>query len=180
MDIFGFPISSLPCTYLGIPISTNKIPQHLLRPVIQNINRVLLGWMTNLLSCGVRLQMVNAVLPVTPKYFTSCKMLSEESIEKIDKLCRSVPCKNSNGSHCLVACDYVILPIESGGLGARNLGAHNSAMLCKLMNLLLQGSNIPCWNWLQASRDRPFNPAKHKLDIVAWEDSQVGDSDGHG
>ena len=37
------PLSSLPCNYLGLPLSTNKIPYSLLQPIIDRIDRKLAG-----------------------------------------------------------------------------------------------------------------------------------------
>lgn len=54
------------------------------------------------------------------------------------------------GGHCLVAWDTVTMSKEEGGLGIRDLKAHNLSLLMKLASKLLSGSPEPCFHWLRA------------------------------
>jgi hypothetical protein len=51
-EILGCPISSLPCTYLGLPLSMKKISRSHLQPIIQRIDNRLPGWMPRMLGAG--------------------------------------------------------------------------------------------------------------------------------
>ena len=119
-QILGCPISALPCTYLGLPLSMNKITIVDLMPVIQKVDKRLAGWMATYLSWGGRLIMINEVLSAIPTHFMACFIWPAKGIELLDKLRRlflwEIKDGNSSG-HCLVAWDQVIQSKESGGLG---------------------------------------------------------------
>lgn len=83
------PISSLPCNYLGLPLSTSKISHCLLQPIIDKIDRRLAGWMPGLLSWGGRVIMINSVLSAIPTFYMSCIKWPKRSIEAIDKIRRA-------------------------------------------------------------------------------------------
>lgn len=73
--------------------------------------------------------------------YIACIKWPKESIEKINQLKRTFLWKNvlpKISVDCLVACDRVILPKINGGLGDRNLTAHNDGMLCKFLCKVLQ------------------------------------------
>lgn len=76
--------------------------------------------------------------------------------------------KPVNGSHCLVAWDYVTLPREFRGLSVRDLKVHNWALICKLCPLLLQDSDLPCWNWCKHAYANLFSPNRHRIDTPTW------------
>lgn len=146
------PLSSLPCNYLGLPLSTNKIPHSLLQPIIDRINRKLAGWMPGLLSWGRRVTMINAVLSAIPTYYMSSIQWPERSIEAIDKIRRAFlwkGVKEIHGGHCLVAWNTVILPKEQGGLGIRDLRIHNKTLIKKCVAKLLSDLTEPCFIWLR-------------------------------
>ena len=130
----GCPISSFPCTYLGMPLSLHKIKHGMLLPVIHRVDRHLSGWLATFLSWGGRLTLINSVLAGIPSYFMTCFPWPKESIGKMEGLLRAFFWQGKNsikGGQCLVAWDKVVLPRANGGLGIRDLHAHNQAMLCK-------------------------------------------------
>lgn len=68
------------------------------------------------------------MINVVPLDYIACIKWPKESIEKINQLKRTFLWKNvlpKISVDCLVACDRVILPKINGGLGDRNLTAHN-------------------------------------------------------
>ena len=88
LDILGCPVAGLPCTYLGLPLSMNKINRQLLQPVIQKIANRLPGWMPQLLAPGGRVQLINSVLSAIPNFFMACIEWDSASIEAVDKFRR--------------------------------------------------------------------------------------------
>jgi hypothetical protein len=54
-ETLGCPISNLPCTYLGLPLSMSKISRANLQPVIQRIDKRLPGWIPRMLGSGGRI-----------------------------------------------------------------------------------------------------------------------------
>lgn len=85
-DTLQCPISSLPSNYLGLPLSTNKIPHSLLQPIIDKVDRRLASWIPGLLSWGGRVTMINTMLSAIPTYYMSCLKWPDRSIEAIDKI----------------------------------------------------------------------------------------------
>lgn len=71
-EMLGCTVSSFPCTYLGLPLSTHKITHAMLIPVIHRVDKWLSGWLAAFLSWGGRLTLINAVLSAIPSYFTAC------------------------------------------------------------------------------------------------------------
>jgi hypothetical protein len=150
-NILGCNISSLPCTYLGLPLSVHKISRANLQPVIQRIGARLPGWMPRMLGSGGRLQIINSVISAIPNFFMACIQWDAASIEIINKLIRAFLWKNKkdiHGGHCLLAWEIVTMPKDQGGLGIRNLMRHNQALMANLATKLLTEGAGPCFGWL--------------------------------
>jgi hypothetical protein len=142
---------TLPCTYLGLPLSANKISKQLLQPVINKIQKRLSGWMPRLMSSGGRIQMINSVLSAIPNFFMACIEWDQGSIEAVDKLRRAFLWKNKEkilGGQCLVSWSIVTMPKKQGGLGIRDLRIHNKAIMANFTSKLLPNGSSPCFSWL--------------------------------
>lgn len=149
-QILQCPTSSLPCSYLGLPLSTTKSTHNMLLPVISKVDKYLAGWMP--LSKGGRLTMINSVISAIPTYYMSCCIWPEKSIEAIDKIKRAFLWqgeKSIKGGHCLVAWKTVLLQKQQGGLGIRDLRAHNTGLVLKLANRVLTDSDDPMAKWFR-------------------------------
>ena len=141
--MFGCPVSRFPCTYLGLPLSLHKIKHGLLLPIIHRVDKRLSGWLATFLSFGGRLTLVNSVLAGIPSYYMSCFLWPKESLSRLEKLLRAFFWQGKNtvkGGQCLVAWQFVTLPRSAGGLGIRDLPAHNQAVLTKFVSRVLQPS----------------------------------------
>lgn len=115
-QILQCPTSSLPCSYLGLPLSTTKSTHNMLLPVISKVDKYLAGWMP--LSKGGRLTMINSIISAIPTYYMSCCIWPEKSIEAIDKIKRAFLWqgeKSIKGGHCLVAWKTVLRLQRSNG-----------------------------------------------------------------
>jgi hypothetical protein len=149
VDILGCTISSLPCTYLGLPLSMCKISRANLHPVIQRIDRRLPGWIPRMLGVGGRVQMINSVLNAIPNFFMACILWDKTTIEAINKITRAFLWKNEkevHGGHCLIAWEVVMMTKEQGGLGIRNLLRHNQALMANLAAKLISQGTGPCFD----------------------------------
>ena len=72
--------------------------------------------------------MINAVLAAIPSYFMGCFIWPKQSLQQLEQIMRGFLWQGKNhaqGGQCLVAWDYVTLPQQNGGLGVRDLDAHN-------------------------------------------------------
>ena len=81
-SVLGCPISSLPCNYLGLPLSMQKVSNSVLMPVIQKIDRRLAGWLATYLSWGGRLTMIDDVLSSIPNYYMAFIKWNKNNIAK--------------------------------------------------------------------------------------------------
>jgi hypothetical protein len=165
--ILGCHTETLPCTYLGLPLSASKISKELLQPVINKIQSRLPGWMPRLMSSGGRIQLINSVLSAIPNFFMAYIEWDQASIHAVDKLRRAFLWKNKDkilGGHCLVAWDIVTMPKKHGGLGVRDLRLHNRAVMANFTSKLLSSGVGPCFSWLASwhmQQNIPISPTRH-------------------
>lgn len=78
---------SFPFTYLGLPLSINKVKIEDFCPMLQRIERGISGCST-LISYDGRLQLINSVFSSLPTFFMSCLALPIGVIDQIDKYLR--------------------------------------------------------------------------------------------
>jgi hypothetical protein len=64
--VLGCRVEGFPQTYLGLPLSSNKLALVHFAPLIAKIDKYLSGWCAILLSSGGRLVLLNAVLDALP------------------------------------------------------------------------------------------------------------------
>lgn len=82
----------------------------------------------------------------------ACCLWQDKSIEEIDKLRCAFFWKGEKsvkGGQCLVAWKTVLLQKQQQGLGIKDLRAHNTALVLKLGNKVLTGSDDPMANWFR-------------------------------
>ena len=106
----GFPQS-----YLGLPLSCDKLRLPAFDPYISKADRYLAGWQTSLLSPMGRTVLINSVLGGQLSYVMCAVPLPPGVITKIDKRCRSFLCTGTDcasGSSSLIAWDNVRGPRE--------------------------------------------------------------------
>lgn len=105
-------VSNFPYTYLGLPLSMQKISHGLLMPVIHMVDKRLLGWFVTFLSWGGRLTLINSVLASIPNYFMACFLWPSQTLDKLEQILR--------GGHCLVACCLGLCHTTNGCWRPRN------------------------------------------------------------
>jgi len=123
-SILGCAVSSFPQTYLGLPLSPHKLRVADYKPLIDSFDRYLSGWKAKLLSTGVRLVLVNAVLGGLTIYFMSSHLLPKTVIERLDARRRAILWAGDdkcNGSRCLLKWERLCTSKDGGGWGSRTL-----------------------------------------------------------
>jgi len=118
------PMSSFPCTYLGLPISNSKLRKADLLLWIEKVGDKLPGWKASLMNIAGRVTWVRYVLSAVPIYALIAISVPKWFIRAIDKIRRAFTWKGRqqvNGGSCLVAWDKVQHPLDLGGLGILNL-----------------------------------------------------------
>ena len=115
----------------------------------------------------------DSVLASIPSYHMSCFLWPKESLSTLEKLLRAFFWQGKNtvkGGHCLVAWHFATLPRSSGGLGIRDLSAHNQALLSKFAAKVLQSSDVPCFQWFAQQYCKHATPLKgSNRDTAIWK-----------
>jgi hypothetical protein len=132
-------VVSLPCTYLGLPLSMKKLRKADLQPVMDKLASKLSFWRARLMTREGRAVYVQAVMMATVIYLLMALDLEPWFLQAVDKLCRGflwAGTTKASGGCCIVAWDLVCQPKMLGGLGFHNL---------RLLNTALQTR----WLWLE-------------------------------
>ena len=87
-SILGCKISTLPLTYLGVPINNKSLNDIDWQILIDKIEKRLQGWIGYLLSLGGRVTLLNYVLSTIPLYWLSIYRLPAKIRHKINKIRR--------------------------------------------------------------------------------------------
>jgi hypothetical protein len=118
--ILGCRVEGFPQTYLGLPLTSDKLKMIHFQPLIAKVDKYLSGWCSLLLSAGGRIVLLNAVLDALPAYAMGALELPSALLRAIDALRRAFLWNfdgKASGVNCLVAWDKVCRPKCDGGLG---------------------------------------------------------------
>jgi hypothetical protein len=81
---FGTTVSSFPQTYLGLPLSPNKISVADCLPLITSVDKHLSGWSASLLNRAGRIVLSTAVLTSISLHYMSAMAIPKTVIQAID------------------------------------------------------------------------------------------------
>uniref|UniRef100_A0A0V0IVQ8 Putative ovule protein n=1 Tax=Solanum chacoense TaxID=4108 RepID=A0A0V0IVQ8_SOLCH len=143
-NILGGKIGELPTTYLGMPLGAKSKSLSIWNFVVEKCERKLVNWKSQYLSSGGRVTLINSVLDAMPTYMMSLFPMPGKIIQRLDTIRRNFLWQgNGEGvkKFHLVKWDAVISNKKEGGLGIKNLKAHNKSLLLK-------------WLWRLASSNR--------------------------
>jgi hypothetical protein len=171
----GCSITSLPFTYLGLPMGTTKPTVQDLMPLVDRIERRVSATFM-LMSYSGRVTLINSLL-TSIATFTMCSIQLNpkilEHIEKIRRHCLWVK-KLEDGEekcHSLASWQMVCRPKKKGGLGILNLKLQNEALLLKYLHKFYNKIDTPwvhlLWNTYYQGR------IPHAMDSVGsfwWKD----------
>jgi hypothetical protein len=151
-DCLQCQVEGFPQTYLGLPLSAQKLRLDAFAPLIAKVDKYLSGWHSLLLSPGGRFILLNSVLDALHAYAMGAMELPAGLLDALDKLRRSflwAPADRASGAKCLVAWHLVCRPKEAGGLGVRDLRIQNKCLQMKMLHRLhsVPGALWPRWVW---------------------------------
>lgn len=144
--ILSCSIGSLPCSYLGIPLSIHKPSKAVLTPLIDKIANKLPGWKAPLLSKAGRLVVVKSVMSATPIHQMLALNLPKWFFKAVHKRRRGFLWKGqeqAKGGNCLVSWAKVQRPYMFGSLGVHYLERMSWAL---------------CIRWLWFMKTDPSKP----------------------
>ncbi|KAM0920400.1 hypothetical protein ACQ4PT_007548 [Festuca glaucescens] len=141
------PISTLPCNYLGLPLSIQRLTKRDLQLVLDKLANKLTFWKAKLLTKEGRVTYVQAIMTASVIYQLLALDLEPWFFHAVDKLRRGflwAGRHEARGGNCLVAWDLVYRLKRDGGLGFHNLRTLNIALRTK-------------WKWLlKTDQERPW------------------------
>lgn len=143
--ILGCQVQEFPIRYLGLQLSTKKLPKAHVHSIVEAVARKVLPCHGSLMARSGRLVWIKSVLRVVPIYSMMADCLPPWAIKEIDMICKKflwVGGEALDRGRCLVAWHTACKPTELGGLGISDL---------KLVGYALQAR----WLWLQKADSSP-------------------------
>lgn len=144
-NTFGCSIGSLPFTYLGLPLSLNRLRAVDFLPLVNKCERRLTGLSSFLNQVG-KLQMTNAVLSALPTFYMCSLALPKEVIKQIDKYRRHCLWTNSDVNAKTppkAAWEMICMPRDEEGLSVIYIKKQNKALLIKNLHKFFNCVNLP-------------------------------------
>jgi hypothetical protein len=151
-DMLQCRLEGFPQTYLGLPLSAEKLRLTAFGPLIAKADRYPSGWRALLLSSGGRLVLLNAILDTLPTFSMGALEMPLGVIAALDRLRCTFLWAGSDrvsGAKCLVAWDLVCRAKEEGVLGVRSLVEQNACLQIKVLHRLhsVTDASWPRWVW---------------------------------
>ncbi|RVW41542.1 LINE-1 reverse transcriptase-like [Vitis vinifera] len=132
-DEFGYRVGKLPSTYLGMPLGAPFKSVAAWDGIEERFRKKLAMWKRQYISKGGRITLVRSTLANLPIYFMSIFQMPRVVRIRLEKIQRDFLWGGGalvQKPH-LVKWSIVCLDKRSGGLGVKNLGAFNRALLGK-------------------------------------------------
>jgi hypothetical protein len=161
-SLLGCRVEGFPQSYLGLPLSSDKLKMAQFSPLIAKVDKYLSGWSDVLLSTGGRVVLLNAVLDALPTFAMGALELPPALLKAVEGLRRAflwdIKDRRASGARCLVAWDAVCRPKLEGGLGIKCLSDKNECLQMKLVHRLHTDRDAPWprWVWGDAAGSLPI------------------------
>jgi hypothetical protein len=142
----GCRVEGFPQTYLGLPLTCDRLKMSYFVPMIAKIDKYLSCWCSLLLSVGGRIVLLNAL----PAYAMGAMELPPALLRAINALRRAFLWNfegRASGAKCLMAWTQVCRPKNEGGLGIKCLAAQNLCLQVKLLHRLHSTPSSPWASW---------------------------------
>jgi hypothetical protein len=133
VQVLGGRVGSLPMKYLGLPLGVRYKSKEIWNPILEKMERRLVGWKRSYLSKGGRLTLIKSTLSSLPTYFLFLFAVPASVAHRIEKLQRDFLWGGLGNEfkYHLVNWRTLCAPIQQGGLGLRQIIPFNQALLSK-------------------------------------------------
>ena len=131
--ILGCKVAPLPMKYLGLPLGAPFKAKSIWNPIIERMEKHLVGWKRLYLSKGGKVTLIKSTLSSLPTYFLSLFPIPARVAHRLEKIQRDF-LWNGMGEETkfhLVSWSNICGPIQHGGLGVKDLQRFNKALLGK-------------------------------------------------
>lgn len=144
-DAFGCQVGAMPFTYLGLPLGTRRPLVNEYLPLLNRIERRMMG-LSTFLSYAGRLVLVNSVVTSMPNFYLCTLKFPAWFIKQIDsykKHCLWDKGDINRKGGCLVAWENACKSKEQGGLGIIDIKTQNTSLLMKFLHKFYNHEDIP-------------------------------------
>ena len=119
VGMLGCRQSSLPLKYLGLPLGAKFKELPIWNPILEKMERRLVGWKRLYLSKGGKVTLIKSTLSSLPTYFLSLMPLPRKVANRMEKLQRDFLWSGISGDSKLHLVNWakVYKPLQLGGLG---------------------------------------------------------------
>ncbi|KAL2224782.1 UNVERIFIED_CONTAM: putative mitochondrial protein [Sesamum indicum] len=156
LAVLGFQEGHLPMRYLGLPLISSRLSIANCQPLLSKIDTRINGWEGLALSYAGRAQIIKSVLVTMGVYWASAFILPKGVIKNIEKRLRAFLWRGTgNSGYPKVAWKEICKPKEEGGLGLKDMGTLNRALMCKKLCEVIRCDRTSIWvEWLRHGRLR--------------------------
>ena len=144
--MLGFQEGHLPMRYLGLPLISSRLSIADCQPLLSKIDTRINGWERLALSYAGRVQIIKSVLVAMGVYWASAFILPKGVINDIEKRLRAFLWRGTgNSGYPKVAWKEICKPKEEGGLGLKDMGTLNRALMCKKLCEVIRCDRTSIW-----------------------------------
>ncbi|CAO2043009.1 unnamed protein product [Urochloa humidicola] len=155
-QILGCQLGTFPQTYLGLPLSSEKLWLSAFAPLIAKSDKYLSGWQATLLNPMGRTVLVNTVLDSQLIHALSVMLFPQGALDALDRRRRCFLWSGEetvSGAQCLLAWERACLPRAQGGLGIKCIATQNKCLLPKLLHRLHNPGDSAWAAWIRGRID---------------------------
>jgi hypothetical protein len=131
--ILGCKVAPLPMKYLGLPLGAPFKAKSIWNPIIERMEKRLVGWKRLYLSKGGKVTLIKSTLSSLPTYFLSLFPIPAGVAHRLEKIQRDFLWNGmgEDPKFHLVSWSKICEPIQHGRLGVKDLQRFNKALLGK-------------------------------------------------
>ena len=139
----------IPFMYLGMPIGGNPRKSQFWQPVINKVRNRLSSWKGKLISVAGRVCFIKSVISALPLYYMSFFKMPKSVEKELIKIQRNFLWGWGSEARKIawVSWENICKPKEMGGLGIRDIGNFNIALLAKWKWKIMEYGNR---SWIQS------------------------------
>ncbi|XP_021985901.1 uncharacterized protein LOC110882124 [Helianthus annuus] len=152
LSLMPFQEGNLPVRYLGVPLISTKLIFKDCKILIDRMESRITSWISKSVSFAGRLQLINSVLSSMHIYWASVFILPARVISELEKRMRRFLWNvgSSGRIRAKVAWSDVCLPKNEGGLGIRNVGDVNKALMTNhIWSIITNQESLWVW-WIHS------------------------------
>ncbi|XP_056695389.1 uncharacterized protein [Spinacia oleracea] len=129
----GVPQGSFPFRYLGVPLTTRKLPFTDCKPLIDRTVARIKSWTSKFLSYAGRLQLVKSVLFGIQLYWCQIFVMPKKVMKEIQRICRCFLWSGTDAESrkASISWEQLCFPKSCGGLNLKDLTVRNKAAVLK-------------------------------------------------